>query len=185
MPQKETLAQYDCIITGCKDIFLKKTEDYGTSWRVLRPISVTDQIMIKALRIRHIQETGSQKVEDKIDAEFRGIINYGIIALIQLSLPPEDRWELSLPEAEESYDRQVTEIRNLMINKNHDYGEAWRQMSEQSFVDLILSKLQRIRMIIANQGRTKISEGIESNFADIVNYAVFALILMENETKEK
>lgn len=183
MAQKETLAQYDPIITGCKDIFLKKTEDYGTSWRVLRPISVTDQIMIKALRIRNIQETGLQKVEDKMDGEFRGIVNYGIIALIQLQLPSEEQWELPVIEAEKRYDEQVAGIRRLMLDKNHDYGEAWRQMSQQSFVDLILSKLQRIRRIIANEGKTKISEGMESNFADIVNYAVFALILMEESSQ--
>lgn len=179
MAHEQTLVQYDQIINSCKTIFIKKAADYGTSWRVLRPISVTDQIMIKALRIRNIQETGTQKVEDKIDSEYKGIINYGIIALIQFALPADDHWELGPEETEQWYDKQVAEVRGLMQNKNHDYGEAWRMMSGQSFVDLILSKLQRIRNIIANEGKTQVSEGMEANFADIINYAIFALIRMD------
>lgn len=156
-----------------------KSQDYGTSWRVLRPVSITDQIMIKALRIRNIQQTGVQRIDDGIDSEFRGIINYGIIALIQEELPREERWELDVEEARKSYADKAGQVRALMLAKNHDYGEAWRQMSQESLVDLILSKLQRIRQILRHQGKTLVSEGISSNFMDIVNYAVFALILLE------
>lgn len=174
-----TLEAYDRVIGVCKEIFLMKSQDYGTSWRVLRPISITDQIMIKALRIRHIQQTGVQQIEDDIDSEFRGIINYGIVALIQETLPRDERWELDVAEAQRSYEDKAGQVRALMLAKNHDYGEAWRQMSQESFVDLILSKLQRIRHILGHEGKTLISEGISSNFMDIVNYAVFALILLE------
>lgn len=176
---EDTNAQFDHIIAACKDVFLKKSQDYGTSWRVLRPISITDQIMIKALRIRNIQETGSQKISDKTEDELCGIINYGIIALMQQRLPADDDWELNVKDVEVYYDEEVNEVRGLMQNKNHDYGEAWRQMSEESLVDLILSKLQRIRQILKNEGKTLVSEGIEANIMDIINYAVFALILKE------
>jgi hypothetical protein len=176
---QRTITQYDRVIAGCKDIFLKKSRDYGTSWRVLRPVSITDQIMIKALRIRHIQETGVQKVEDKLGEEFQGIVNYGLIALIQEKLPREDNWELPVEEAERCYDAEARVVRDLMEDKNHDYGEAWRQMSHESFVDLILSKLQRIRQILRHDGKTLVSEGATSNFMDIINYAVFALIRQE------
>lgn len=174
---QQTIDQYNAVLASCKDIFLKKSRDYGTSWRVLRPVSITDQIMIKALRIRHIQETGVRKVDDRPEDEFRGIVNYGIIALIQQELPPDDDWELDPEEAARYYDGKVKEVRSLMEKKNHDYGEAWRQMSQQSFADLILSKLQRISHILRHDGKTIVSEGISSNFMDIVNYAVFALIL--------
>ncbi len=176
MGQKQTLRQYDQEMAECKKIFFDKAKDYGTSWRVMRPISITDQIMIKALRIRNIQETGNQKVGDKIDNEFRGIANYGLIALIQLSLQGNEQWNLPLDEAIRIYDREAGTVRQLMQNKNHDYGEAWRQMSQQSFVDMILSKLHRIRQIIEQGGKTSVSEGIDANFSDIVNYAAFALI---------
>lgn len=176
MGQTETLRQYDQELIACRNIFVDKVGDYGTSWRVLRPISITDQIMIKALRIRNIQETDTQKIADKIEDEFRGIINYGIIARIQLSMPVDTQWELTQEEATHAYDDKASTVRQLMQDKNHDYGEAWRQMSQQSFVDLILSKLQRIRQIIAQDGKTRVSEGMDANFADIVNYAVFALI---------
>ena len=179
---KKTNAQFNHIIEECKDIFLKKSLDYGTAWRVLRPVSITDQIMIKALRIRHIQETGSQKIADKTAEEFQGIVNYGIIALIQQELPADDDWDLEVPEAEKRYNAVVNKVKRLMRNKNHDYGEAWRQMSQESLVDLILSKLQRIRQILKNKGKTLISEGMEANVMDIINYAVFALI-MEGEKK--
>lgn len=177
----DTNAQFGHIIAKCKDIFLKKSQDYGTSWRVLRPVSIADQIMIKALRIRNIQETGSQKIADKTEDEFRGIINYGIIALIQQQLPADDDWELNVQDVERYYDKEVSEVHRLMQNKNHDYGEAWRQMSLESLVDLILSKLQRIRQILKNKGKTLVSEGIEANMMDIINYAVFALILEEEK----
>jgi hypothetical protein len=185
MSLEKTLDQYDRVVAACKDIFIKKSRDYGTSWRVLRPVSIADQIMIKALRIRNIQETGIQKIDDKAEEEFRGIINYGVIALIQEKLPADDRWDLPPDEVEKWYDATIAEVRTLMQNKNHDYGEAWRQMSQESFVDLILSKLQRIRMIIRNEGKTTVSEGIASNIMDMINYAIFALIQGDEDMNKK
>ena len=179
--QQTTNQQYDLVIEQCKDIFLKKTADYGTAWRVLRPISVTDQIYIKAQRIRTIQEKKQQKVEDDIAAEFMGIINYAIIGLIQLELPSDAPEELSVEEVNHLYAEKLNIARALMQEKNHDYGEAWRSMSQESFTDLILMKLQRMRQIISNEGRTIISEGVEANYTDIINYAVFALILADEK----
>lgn len=170
--------QYDDIISSCKEIFLKKAGDYGTAWRVLRTISIVDQIFIKAQRIRTIQETGKQKINDDISAEFKGIINYAVIGLIQLNLTENDPEEMPLDRISPMYDDKVDIAKRLMQDKNHDYGEAWRSMSQESFVDLILMKLQRIRQILINEGKTIISEGIDANYLDIVNYAVFALILM-------
>ncbi|WP_423735300.1 DUF1599 domain-containing protein [Chitinophaga caseinilytica] len=173
---------YQQVIDSSKDIFIKKTKDYGTSWRVLRPISIVDQIFIKAQRIRTIQETGVQKVADDISGEFRAIINYGVIALIQLQLPSDDIYtDLPAEQVSELYDEQAAFIRTVMEAKNHDYGEAWRSMSQESFVDLILTKLLRIKQILRNDGKTLISEGIDANYVDIVNYAVFALILLEEK----
>jgi hypothetical protein len=176
-----TNKQYDDTIRSCEDIFLKKARDYGTAWRVLRTISIVDQIFIKAQRIRTIQEKGQQKVADDIAAEFRGIINYAVIGLIQLQLPVGASEEMDINEVSSLYEANVLEAKRLMQDKNHDYGEAWRSMSQESFVDLILMKLQRIRQILANEGKTIISEGIDANYLDIVNYAVFALILMEEQ----
>jgi Nucleotide modification associated domain 1 len=170
--------QYDEGIASCKEIFLKKASDYGTAWRVLRTISIVDQIFIKAQRIRTIQEKGKQKVVDDIAAEFKGIINYAVIGLIQLELPADAPEEMNVNEASKLYDKNVQTARDLMNDKNHDYGEAWRSMSQESFVDLILMKLQRIRQILNNEGKTIMSEGIDANYLDIINYAVFALILM-------
>ena len=172
-----TNLQYDEAVKSCKEIFIKKTRDYGTAWRVLRPISVVDQIYIKAQRIRTIQQKGTQKVDDDISGEFRGIINYAVIGQIQLELKADSPEELSPEEVSGLYDHYALVSKKLMMDKNHDYGEAWREMSEESFVDLILMKLQRIRQIIANDGKTLVSEGIDANYTDIVNYAVFALIL--------
>ena len=179
----DTSQQYDAIMAACKALFLSKTRDYGTAWRVLRPISVRDQIYIKALRIRTIQEKGTQRVGDAIDTEFIGIINYAIIGNIQLQLPDDAPEELNMEETTRLYEHQAAAAKLLMQDKNHDYGEAWRSMSQESFVDLILMKLQRIRQILINEGKTIISEGIDANYLDIVNYAVFALILM-SEKKE-
>jgi len=173
-----TDSQYDAIIISCKDIFIKKARDYGTAWRVLRTISIVDQIFIKAQRIRTIQEKGEQKVADNIANEFKGIINYAAIGLIQLDLSAEAPEEMDVNDAEKLYDKYVRSAKALMQDKNHDYGEAWRSMSQESFVDLILMKLQRIRQILANEGKTIISEGIDANYLDIINYAVFALILI-------
>jgi ribosomal protein L24 len=170
--------QYDQVINSCKEIFLKKTKDYGTAWRVLRTISIVDQIFIKAQRIRTIQEKGEQKVADGIAAEFKGIINYAVIGLMQLELTEKDPEELELEKVSSLFNVYTHEAKKLMLDKNHDYGEAWRSMSQESFVDLILMKLQRIRQILANEGKTIMSEGIDANYLDIINYAVFALILM-------
>lgn len=177
-----TTEQYNQVISKCEDIFLKKTADYGTAWRVLRTISIVDQIYIKAYRIRTIQELGKQKVGDDIQGEFVGIINYAVIGLIQLELTENDEEELSPAAVKVFYDKYIGNAQSLMQAKNHDYGEAWRQMSQESFVDLILMKLQRMRQILANKGVTLISEGLDANYYDMINYAVFALILL-NESK--
>lgn len=176
-----TLQQYESVIEQCEDIFIKKTADYGTAWRVLRSISIVDQIYIKAYRIRTIQELAQQKIEDNINSEFVGIINYAIIGLIQLELTEDDEEELTTGTVKVLYDKYLIAAKTLMQSKNHDYGEAWRQMSQESFVDLILMKLQRMRQILSNKGKTLISEGLDANYYDIINYAVFALILMEEK----
>ncbi len=171
-----TLQQYQQVVARCKALFLRKAADYGTSWRVLRPISIVDQIYIKAWRIRQIQEKGVQLIADDIPSEFVGIVNYGIIALIQEAAQGDDEWEWPVESAAQAYEAQALQVEALMLQKNHDYGEAWRDLCEESFVDLILVKLLRIRQIIANSGRTEVSEGADANFMDIINYAVFALI---------
>jgi hypothetical protein len=178
---RDTNQQYDEVIERCKDIFEKKTRDYGTAWRVLRTISIVDQIYIKAQRIRTIQEKGEQKVGDDIAGEFIGIINYSIIGIIQLHLTADAPDELEVAETVALYSAQAGAAKTLMQNKNHDYGEAWRSMSQEGLVDLILMKLQRIRQILQNKGKTLISEGIDANYFDMINYAVFALILMSEK----
>ncbi len=178
----DTNQQYESIIKKCEEIFIKKTKDYGTSWRILRTISIVDQIYIKAQRIRTIQEKGEQKVGrvgDDIASEFIGIINYSIIGLIQMELTENDPEELDVTVAETLYHNYFIAAKTLMQSKNHDYGEAWRNMTQESFVDLILVKLQRMRQIISNKGKTIISEGLDANYYDMINYAVFALILMD------
>ena len=174
---QNTDSQFKNVIKNCKEIYLKKIADYGTSWRVLRTISVVDQIMIKALRIRNIQDLQVQKVDDDITGEFKGIVNYAVIGLIQLELNNAVVDELGIEKASAEYDKQIAFALQTMQNKNHDYGEAWRNMSQQSFADLILTKLLRIKQILLNNGKTIISEGIDANYVDILNYAVFALIL--------
>ena len=173
-----TNSQYDVAVNTCKDIFIKKTKDYGTSWRVLRMISIVDQIFIKAQRIRTIQEVKQQKIADDIAGEFKGMLNYAVIALIQIDKGNYMVEDLAADEVTKLYDEKITVARTLMENKNHDYGEAWRDMSQESFVDLILVKLLRIKQIITNDGRTLLSEGIDANFIDIINYSVFALIMI-------
>jgi hypothetical protein len=173
-----TLDQYQSAVQQCRSIFLKKTADYGTSWRVYRPISVADQIFIKASRIRNIQEKKQQRIEDGIRSEFMGILNYAVIGLIQLELGDLDTEQLTVDQVTNLYDQTIVQANNLMQDKNHDYGEAWRDMSQESFVDLILAKLLRIRQILANDGKTLVSEGIAANYLDILNYAAFALILI-------
>lgn len=185
--QKEmtTAEAFDHAVTPCRDIFIKKTADYGTSWRVYRPISVADQIYIKAKRIRTIQDKGIQRVGDDIKSEFEGILNYAVIGLIQLDLPADEPEQLSVDEVSKLYDARVKACKDLMMDKNHDYGEAWREMSQEAFADLILSKVIRIKQIIGNEGKTLVSEGIGANFHDILNYAVFALILMNEGLHSK
>ena len=179
MTQVNTDLQYDEAVKKSRNIFLEKTRDYGTSWRVYRTISVADQVYIKAKRIRNIQEKGSQKIDDDITGEFRGILNYAVIGLIQLDIHDDEIEELSVEETLKFYDDKIGKAKILMQNKNHDYGEAWRDMSMESFVDLILAKILRIKQIIKNEGKTLMSEGIDANFYDILNYAVFALILSD------
>ena len=173
-----TNEQYDSAVNICRDVFIKKVHDYGTSWRVLRMISIVDQIFIKAQRIRTIQEKKAQLVADDITGEFIGMVNYAVIALIQIDLGTFVVEDLVIEEATRLYDAKIHDARLLMANKNHDYGEAWREMSQQSFTDLILVKLLRIKQILANDGKTIISEGIDANFTDIINYSLFALILI-------
>jgi hypothetical protein len=173
---KDTLRQYEKAVEFCRDIFIKKTIDYGTSWRVLRMISILDQLFIKARRIRTLQERGVSLVKEDIRGEFQAMVNYGIIGLIQLALRSESMEDLDPEKATGYYDEKIRFVREIMEKKNHDYGEAWRHMSQEGFVDLILMKLLRVRQILANDGKTLISEGVDSNLTDIINYSLFALI---------
>jgi uncharacterized membrane protein len=173
---EKTSHEYKEVIATCKTLFAKKTHDYGTAWRVLRLPSITDQIYIKAQRIRSIQENGMQKVEDPIQDEFIGIINYCIIALMQLQLKESEKMELGFAELEPLYDAAVEETFHLLQNKNHDYGEAWREMRVSSITDIILMKLLRVKQIEDNKGKTLASEGIVANYQDMINYAVFCMI---------
>lgn len=178
--QNNTNQQYDKAVDSCRSIFIKKTKDYGTSWRVYRIISIADQVYIKAKRIRTIQEKGEQKIDDDIANEFKGILNYAVIGLIQLNINDEEVEDLEVNMVSNLYDDKIVAAKKLMLLKNHDYGEAWRQMSQQSFVDMILAKVLRIKQITNNDGNTIISEGVDANLFDIINYAVFALILMND-----
>lgn len=177
---EETNQQYDKVITDCRSIFEKKMADYGTAWRILRPISITDQIYIKAQRIRSIEEKGITKVDEGVRPEFIGIVNYAIMGLIQLELGTSDS-ELPADETLVLYDRYFQTAKDLMLAKNHDYDEAWRNMRISSYTDLILMKLKRTKQIEDNQGKTLISEGIDANYLDMINYAVFALIKIDIE----
>ena len=172
----QTLTAFDNVLLECRSLFEAKTKDYGTAWRVLRIISVVDQIFIKALRIRTIQDIGNQKVGDDIASEFKGILNYAVIGLIQLKLGDPKVEEMEVSKVESMYEENVHFSKSTMLDKNHDYGEAWRDMSQESYADLILVKLLRIRQILNNDGKTLISEGIDANFVDILNYSAFALI---------
>ena len=172
----KTEQQYDIQVAQCREVYAKKTKDYGTSWRVLRPKSLTDQLFIKAQRIRTLEETTEHKVDEGIEGEFVGIVNYAVIGLIQMRLKDESNTELIEQQALELFDRETLTIKTLMLAKNHDYGEAWRDMRVSSFTDLILMKLLRIKQIEDNKGKTLISEGIDAGYMDIVNYAIFALI---------
>ena len=176
----DTSLQFDTVISKCTEIFKKKTIDYGTAWRILRSSSLTDQIFIKANRIRTLQETGSSKVNEGIEPEFIGIVNYCVMALIQLELKKDNRLELPADEVIKLYQEKILEAKNLMMAKNHDYGEAWRDMRVSSLTDLILMKILRVKQIEDNKGKTIISEGIEANYSDMLNYSVFALIHLNN-----
>ncbi len=177
-----TVAEYQAVIKVCRDLFLKKTRDYGTAWRILRPESVTDQIFIKAQRIRTLEEKKVSKVGDDILGEYIGIINYCVIAMMQLELKPEAPMELAVDEASQLFDLKVNETLELMLAKNHDYGEAWRDMRVSSLTDLILMKLLRVKQIEDNKGLTLASEGVKANYQDMLNYAVFALIKLQPPT---
>jgi len=174
---EKTSTEYKEVMATCKSLFEKKTRDYGTAWRILRLPSITDQIFIKAQRIRSIQEKGVQKVDDPIKDEFIGIINYCIIALLQMKLEGPSSLEMTFEELEPLYDRVVHETFDLLQNKNHDYGEAWRDMRVTSITDIILMKLLRVKQIEDNQGKTLVSEGVKANYQDMINYSVFAMIL--------
>lgn len=171
-----TSQEYDEVIAVCKSLFLKKTKDYGTAWRILRPASITDQIFIKAQRIRTLEEKKVSKVGEDVTSEYIGIVNYCVIAMLQLELTESDPYELEVGVVEPLFDQKVNETKELMFAKNHDYGEAWRDMRISSLTDLILMKIFRVKQIEDNLGKTVASEGISANYQDMLNYAVFALI---------
>ena len=174
-----TSQQYDSIIAICRSLFINKMKDYGSAWRILRLPSLTDQIYIKAQRIRSLQENEVRKIDEDETGEFIGIINYSIMALIQLELGVVDQPDLNVEEATQLYDAKVKLTKDLMEDKNHDYGEAWREMRVSSLTDLILQKLLRVKQIEDNKGKTLVSEGIDANYQDMINYAIFALILIK------
>ena len=172
----DTNAQFDAALALCRDIFSKKLYDYGASWRIMRPESITDQIFIKAKRIRSLEVKGCAMVDEGILPEFEAIVNYGLVGLIQLALGASDSVDITLDRAMELYDERAKEARDLMVRNNHDYDEAWRSMRVNSYTDLILTKIQRTKQIEDHCGDTKVSEGIDANYLDMVNYAVFAII---------
>ena len=178
---QNTSKQYDEIINTCRTLFTKKMKDYGSAWRILRLPSLTDQIFIKAQRIRSLQENVVKKIEEDEVSEFIGIINYCLMALIQLELGVVEQPDLSLDESLELYNKHVAKAKKLMEDKNHDYGEAWRDMRVSSLTDLILQKLLRVKQIENNAGKTLVSEGIDANYEDMINYAIFALIHLDEE----
>lgn len=171
-----TSHEFDSVIAVCKSLFLKKTKDYGTAWRILRPSSITDQIFIKAQRIRTLEEKKVSKVGEDITSEYIGIVNYCVIAMLQLDLSDSDSNELEVELVENLFDQRVNETKELMFAKNHDYGEAWRDMRISSLTDLILMKIFRVKQIEDNLGQTVVSEGVKANYQDMLNYSVFALI---------
>lgn len=175
----KTSQQYDHVISVCQDIFTKKMKDYGIAWRILRPSSMTDQILIKAQRIRSIEEKGVSKIDEGVRSEYIGIINYCIMGIIQLEKGISDTDDLTEDETLALYKQHFDKAKKLMLDKNHDYDEVWRKMRMSSYTDLILMKLNRTKQIEDNAGKTLISEGIEANYLDMINYAVFALIKIE------
>ncbi|MBH14554.1 MAG: hypothetical protein CL871_00275 [Cytophagia bacterium] len=179
--EASTIVEYKNIISSCKEIFLNKNKDYGSAWRILRLPSITDQIFIKAQRIRTIQEKNLMKVDEGIENEFIGIINYSMIAIIQLNFQDDERIEIPFKELDSLYDSSSNETIKLLENKNHDYDEAWRDMRVSSMLDIILMKLYRTKQIENNNGKTIISEGVKANYQDIINYSVFCLIKITNK----
>ncbi|MFD0832544.1 DUF1599 domain-containing protein [Mucilaginibacter boryungensis] len=173
---KDTSKEYDAVINVCKGLFIKKTRDYGTAWRILRIESITDQIFIKAQRIRTLEEKKVSKVGEDITGEYIGIVNYCVIAMMQLDSTEDTPYELSVEHVNNMFDAKVQETKDLMFAKNHDYGEAWRDMRISSLTDLILMKLLRVKQIEDNKGATLASEGVKANYQDMLNYSVFALI---------
>lgn len=185
---KQTISEYRKVIKACKEVFENKTKDYGTAWRILRISSVTDLLFIKAKRVRSIQEKGLQQIQDSVADEFIGMINYCVMAIMQLELPEQEGLEISYDKLSPVYDKIVEESLELLTKKNHDYGEAWRDMRVSSITDIILMKILRIKQIEDNQGATIISEGIKANYQDIINYAVFTLIklnVVKNEVNDQ
>ncbi|WP_066224518.1 DUF1599 domain-containing protein [Formosa haliotis] len=176
---QDTSKQYDAVITMCRSLFINKMKDYGCAWRILRLPSLTDQIFIKAQRIRGLQENDVHKVDEDEVSEFIGVINYCIMALIQLEKGVANQPDLSTIEASDLYDQKIAQTKQLMLDKNHDYGEAWRDMRVSSLTDLILQKLLRVKQIEDNKGKTLVSEGIDANYQDMINYSVFALIHLD------
>jgi hypothetical protein len=177
---EKTIEQYKAVMESCKNVFLKKMEDYGTAWRILRPISITDQIFIKAKRIRSIEEKGMSRIQEEPRSEFIGIVNYALMGLIQLQNGSSEV-EMAPEKVIFLYDHHFETALNLMLAKNHDYGEAWRDMRISSYTDLILMKIKRTKQIEDHEGKTLVSEGIEANYLDMINYAVFALIKIDYE----
>jgi hypothetical protein len=175
----DTIAQFEKVIALCRDLFQKKLVDYGPSWRIMRPQSITDQIFIKANRIRSLELKGVSMVDEGIKPEFIGIVNYGVIGLIQLAKGFADTTDMTAEEAMGLYDKYITETKELMYAKNHDYDEAWRSMRISSYTDLILMKIYRTKQIESHNGKTIISEGIDANYMDMINYAIFGLIKLE------
>jgi hypothetical protein len=176
-----TNEQFEHVISLCRDLFEKKLNDYGASWRIMRPQSITDQIFIKANRIRSLETKGINLIDEGIKSEFIGIVNYGVIGLIQLELGYSDTVEISEKQALELYDKHITATKELMYAKNHDYDEAWRSMRISSYTDFILTKIYRTKQIESNEGKTLVSEGIDANYMDMINYALFGLIKLEYE----
>lgn len=176
---KNTSQEYDKVVTICRELFVKKMSDYGSAWRILRLPSLTDQIYIKAQRIRSLQENEVRKIQEDETGEFIGIINYCVMALIQMEKGIADQPDLNVKEATNLYDEKIALTKSLMEDKNHDYGEAWREMRVSSLTDLILQKLLRVKQIEDNKGKTLVSEGIDANYQDMINYSIFALILMK------
>jgi len=177
----QTSNQFDTVIHSCREIFIKKNKDYGQSWRIMRISSIADQIYIKAARIRNIEEKGLSMVDEGIESEFRGIINYCIMALIQIENNEDAQKEILFESLITMFDKIVADTKKLMLEKNHDYGEIWRSMLVSTFTDMLLMRINRIHQIIENKGKTISSEGIDSNFMDMINYSIFALIQLEEK----